>query len=227
MRLPRGCGFWERGRHLAPDAPGKGTRSVRPDYRTADGPPLSGPFRRLSGPLARYSTSNRACEYEGAALVDLMSLAEQVNSEFGQVPGPSAGSPEGPEWSARSGHATAVRREAPVITTSSTTGSWRTGAFAGAVEADRARLRLRRGVPPMSLYWLDEVYFFVQDNHHAVSVAHFRGTEWMDAKVTEFRSTVCGIPLQRVKSVSVSHSRARILPRSGSGHRQHLVGAAQ
>ena len=79
----------------------------------------------------------------------------------------------------------------------------------------------------MSLYWLDEVYFFVQDNHHPVSVAHFRGTEWMDAKVTEFRSTVCGIPLRRVKSASVRHPRARILPRSGSGHRQHLVGAAQ
>jgi hypothetical protein len=58
-----------------------------------------------------------------------MSLAEQVNSGFGQVPGPSARSPEGPGWSARSGHATAVRREAPVITTSSTTGSWRAGAL--------------------------------------------------------------------------------------------------
>jgi hypothetical protein len=48
----------------------------------------------------------------------------------------------------------------------------------------------RSGVelPPVSLYRLDEDYF-VQDGHHRVSVARFHGAEWMDAEVTEFRSS--------------------------------------
>lgn len=43
-------------------------------------------------------------------------------------------------------------------------------------------------LPPVSLYSLDENYF-VQDGHHRVSVARFHGAEWMDAEVTEFRSS--------------------------------------
>jgi hypothetical protein len=48
----------------------------------------------------------------------------------------------------------------------------------------------RSGVelPPVSLYRLDEDYF-VQDGHHRVSVARFHGAEWVDAEVTEFRSS--------------------------------------
>ena len=48
----------------------------------------------------------------------------------------------------------------------------------------------RSGVelPPVSLYRLDNDYF-VQDGHHRVSVARFHGAEWMDAEVTEFRSS--------------------------------------
>lgn len=48
----------------------------------------------------------------------------------------------------------------------------------------------RAGVelPPVSLYRLDNDYF-VQDGHHRVSVARFHGAEWMDAEVTEFRSS--------------------------------------
>lgn len=43
-------------------------------------------------------------------------------------------------------------------------------------------------LPPVSLYSLDGDYF-VQDGHHRVSVARFHGAEWMDAEVTEFRSS--------------------------------------
>ncbi len=48
----------------------------------------------------------------------------------------------------------------------------------------------RSGVdlPPVSLYSLDGD-FFVQDGHHRVSVARFHGVEWLDAEVTEFRSS--------------------------------------
>ena len=43
-------------------------------------------------------------------------------------------------------------------------------------------------LPPVSLFSLDENYF-VQDGHHRVSVARFHGAEWIDAEVTEFRSS--------------------------------------
>jgi hypothetical protein len=43
-------------------------------------------------------------------------------------------------------------------------------------------------LPPVSLYGIDGDYF-VQDGHHRVSVARFHGDEWMDAEVTEFRSS--------------------------------------
>lgn len=43
-------------------------------------------------------------------------------------------------------------------------------------------------LPPVSLYSLDGDYF-VRDGHHRVSVARFHGAEWMDAEVTEFRSS--------------------------------------
>ena len=43
-------------------------------------------------------------------------------------------------------------------------------------------------LPPVSLYSLDGEYF-VQDGHHRVSVARFHGAEWMDAEVTEFKSS--------------------------------------
>ncbi len=42
--------------------------------------------------------------------------------------------------------------------------------------------------PPVSLYRLDGDYF-VQDGHHRVSVARFHGAEWIDADITEFRSS--------------------------------------
>ena len=50
-----------------------------------------------------------------------------------------------------------------------------------------AAFRSGAELPPVSLYGLDGDYF-VQDGHHRVSVARFHGTEWMDAEVTEFRS---------------------------------------
>ena len=43
-------------------------------------------------------------------------------------------------------------------------------------------------LPPVSLYAIDGDYF-VQDGHHRVSVARFHGAEWIDAEVTEFRSS--------------------------------------
>jgi hypothetical protein len=43
-------------------------------------------------------------------------------------------------------------------------------------------------LPPVSLYGIDGEYF-VQDGHHRVSVARFHGAEWVDAEVTEFRSS--------------------------------------
>jgi len=49
---------------------------------------------------------------------------------------------------------------------------------------DRA-FRLGLELPPVSLYQLGGVYF-VQDGHHRVSVARLHGVEWMDAEVTEF-----------------------------------------
>ena len=43
-------------------------------------------------------------------------------------------------------------------------------------------------LPPVTLYSLDGDYF-VEDGHHRVSVARFHGAEWVDAEVTEFRSS--------------------------------------
>ena len=43
-------------------------------------------------------------------------------------------------------------------------------------------------LPPVSLYKMDDDYF-VQDGHHRVSVARFYSAEWIDAYVTEFRSS--------------------------------------
>ena len=52
---------------------------------------------------------------------------------------------------------------------------------------DRA-YRSGEELPPVSLYRLDGDYF-VQDGHHRVSVARFHGAEWIDADVTEYRSS--------------------------------------
>ena len=52
---------------------------------------------------------------------------------------------------------------------------------------DRA-YRSGEELPPVSLYGIDGDYF-VQDGHHRVSVARFHGAEWLDAEVTEFRSS--------------------------------------
>ena len=48
----------------------------------------------------------------------------------------------------------------------------------------------RSGVdlPPVSLYSPDRD-FCVQDSHHRVGVVRFHGAEWLDAEVTEFRSS--------------------------------------
>lgn len=43
-------------------------------------------------------------------------------------------------------------------------------------------------MPPVSLYSPDGD-FFVQDGHHRVGVARFYGAGWLDAEVTEFRSS--------------------------------------
>ena len=52
---------------------------------------------------------------------------------------------------------------------------------------DRA-YRSGADLPPVTLYKMDDDYF-VQDGHHRVSVARFHGAEWIDADVTEFRSS--------------------------------------
>jgi hypothetical protein len=52
---------------------------------------------------------------------------------------------------------------------------------------DRA-YRSGADLPPVTLYKMDDEYF-VQDGHHRVSVARFHGAEWIDADVTEFRSS--------------------------------------
>jgi hypothetical protein len=41
---------------------------------------------------------------------------------------------------------------------------------------------------PVSLYALDGAYF-VEDGHNRVSIARFHGAEWIDAEVSEFRSS--------------------------------------
>lgn len=43
-------------------------------------------------------------------------------------------------------------------------------------------------LPPVVLNAIRGSYF-VQDGHHRVSVARFHGAEWIDAEVTEFRSS--------------------------------------
>ena len=55
---------------------------------------------------------------------------------------------------------------------------------------DDAFIAYRTGVdlPPVSLYSPDGD-FFVQDGHHRVGVVRFHGAEWLDAEVTEFRSS--------------------------------------
>ena len=52
---------------------------------------------------------------------------------------------------------------------------------------DRA-YRSGADLPPITLYKMDDDYF-VQDGHHRVSVARFHRAEWIDADVTEFRSS--------------------------------------
>ena len=52
---------------------------------------------------------------------------------------------------------------------------------------DRA-FRLGHKLPPVTLYKLGKLYF-VKDGHHRVSVARLHGAEWIDAEVTEFRSS--------------------------------------
>lgn len=44
-------------------------------------------------------------------------------------------------------------------------------------------------VPPVSLYKLNSDYF-VKDGHNRVSVSRFHGGEWIDAEVTEFKTSV-------------------------------------
>ena len=52
---------------------------------------------------------------------------------------------------------------------------------------DRA-YRTGAGLPPVTLLGIDGDYF-VEDGHNRVSVARFHGAEWVDAEVTEFRSS--------------------------------------
>lgn len=52
---------------------------------------------------------------------------------------------------------------------------------------DRA-FRVGHDLPPVTLYKLGGLYF-VKDGHHRVSVARFHGAEWIDAEVTEFKSS--------------------------------------
>ena len=44
-------------------------------------------------------------------------------------------------------------------------------------------------LPPVSLYKIGDSYF-VADGNHRVSVARYHGVEWIDAEVTEFRTSV-------------------------------------
>jgi hypothetical protein len=43
-------------------------------------------------------------------------------------------------------------------------------------------------LPPVSLYKIGDSYF-VADGNHRVSVARYHGVEWIDAEVTEFRTS--------------------------------------
>lgn len=52
---------------------------------------------------------------------------------------------------------------------------------------DRA-YRTGADLPPVTLLGLDGDYF-VEDGHNRVSVARFHGAEWVDAEVTEFRTS--------------------------------------
>jgi hypothetical protein len=43
-------------------------------------------------------------------------------------------------------------------------------------------------LPPVSLYKIGDSYF-VADGNHRVSVVRYHGVEWIDAEVTEFRTS--------------------------------------
>lgn len=147
-------------------------------------------------------------------MVDLMSLAEQVDKDFSLARRRARMRWLRAKFSGRSGdgglfdfHETrrrigasgGFRRGRLTVETSNIVGSaGKHGQFDEAFmplrnasperwkRIDRA---FRTGIelPPVSLYLLGGGYF-VEDGHHRVSVARFHGVEWIDAEVTEFRS---------------------------------------
>jgi hypothetical protein len=73
---------------------------------------------------------------------------------------------------------------------------------------DRA-FRLGLELPPLTLYSLGKLYF-VKDGHHRVSLARFHGAEWIDAEVTEFRYP--GDPTQTRARELYTHAAASPIP---------------
>ena len=67
-------------------------------------------------------------------------------------------------------------------------------------------------LPPVSLYKVGGFYF-VLDGHHHVSVARYRGVEWIDASVTEFGASGEVWSDRRVKGDLIEPSRKGGEPR--------------
>jgi hypothetical protein len=62
-------------------------------------------------------------------------------------------------------------------------------------------------LPPVTLLDLDGDYF-VKDGHNRVSVARFHGAEWVDAEVTEFKSSG-----RKARDEAGGHPRSAAVPR--------------
>jgi hypothetical protein len=166
--------------------------------------------RRTASRAVQYK--NRSCK-KVTAMVDLMSLEEQVDREFAaarrrarmrRLRGLLRGKGENGtlrsfEATRRSvGAAGGVRRGRSTVETSRVVGSvgkhdrfdegFMPLSSASSERWKRIDRAFRSGLelPPVTLYRLGEDYF-VQDGHHRVSVYRFHGVEWLDAEVTEFR----------------------------------------
>jgi hypothetical protein len=74
-------------------------------------------------------------------------------------------------------------------------------------------------LPPVILYKIGGVYF-VLDGNHRVSVYRYHGTEWIDAKVTEFRArSATPSPMESTRPRTIEepkeHMRSKEAPKRG------------
>jgi len=169
---------------------------------------------RLAGGMVHYNLRNKSFNQRVSEMVDLMSLAEQVDKDFSVARRRAMIRRLRATFSGRAGSGVLLdfhevrrrigasggfqRGRCAVRVSRIVGGAGKCGQFderfmplrgASAERWKRIDRALRLGVelPPVSLYRLGGGYF-VQDGHHRVSVSRFHGAEWMDAEVTEFRS---------------------------------------